>query len=234
MPDAVTTAIPESSPNARHRVRERLQHMIHSGQIKPGQKLVQRKLAAQFNVSKSLVREALLELRGLGMIDEIDKRGMFVGEQSRRRLIESNLRLVVSIAKSYRGTELSLLDRIQEGTLGLIRAVDKFDWRRGTRISTYAGYWIRTSIEQAIAAEPDPVRIPIRVRRRIRSVERTAREQEAVVGQHGDQRKLPSLVGHLQDLRAVEPGEAESVGHLHQGNALFSRLRDREVEIASR
>jgi len=81
--------LPESSPNARHRVRERLQHMIHSGQIKPGQKLVQRKLAAQFNVSKSLVREALLELRGLGMIDEIDKRGMFVGEQSRRRLIES-------------------------------------------------------------------------------------------------------------------------------------------------
>src|SRR5688572_33032286 len=78
-----------SSPNARHRVRERLQLMIHSGQIKPGQKLVQRKLATEFNVSKSLVREALLELRGLGMIDEIDKRGMFVGEQSRRRLVES-------------------------------------------------------------------------------------------------------------------------------------------------
>ena len=85
----IASNVPESSPNARHRVRERLQHMIHSGQIKPGQKLVQRKLAAQFNVSKSLVREALLELRGLGMIDEIDKRGMFVGEQSRRRLIES-------------------------------------------------------------------------------------------------------------------------------------------------
>ena len=116
-------------------------------------------------------------------------------ESARSRLIESNLRLVVTIAKTYHGTELSLLDRIQEGTLGLIRAVDKFDWRRGTRISTYAAYWIRASIEQAIAAEPDPVRIPIRVRRRIRSVERIAREQEVELGRRATPDEIARVMG---------------------------------------
>jgi RNA polymerase primary sigma factor len=116
-------------------------------------------------------------------------------EAARSRLIESNLRLVVAVAKTYRNTKLSLIDLIQEGTLGLLRAVDKFDWRRETKLSTYAGYWIRSSIEHAIAAEPDPIRIPIRVRSRLRAVERVAREQKVELGRRATLDEIAELVG---------------------------------------
>lgn len=108
-------------------------------------------------------------------------------DAARRRLIESNLRLVVAIARTYRGTRLPLFDLIQEGTLGLIRAVDKFDWRRGTRFATYAGYWIRAGIEQSIAANAEPIRVPIRVQRRVRLLDTFAREHRARLG------RAPSL-----------------------------------------
>jgi RNA polymerase primary sigma factor len=114
---------------------------------------------------------------------------------ARQRLIESNLRLVVAIAKTYRHTELPLLDLIQEGTLGLIRAVDKFDWRRGTRLSTYAGYWIRMSIEDASASDADPIRMPIRVRRRLRAVQRVERELEAAAGRKPTLAELAEAAG---------------------------------------
>jgi RNA polymerase primary sigma factor len=110
---------------------------------------------------------------------ELAKQAERGDRQARRRLIESNLRLVVAIAKTYRRDQLPLLDLIQDGAVGLIRAVDKFDWRRRTRLSTYAAYWIRMSIEEALAAAAEPIRIPIRLQRRIRAVERTAADLEA-------------------------------------------------------
>ena len=73
-------------------------------------------------------------------------------EAARRQFIQSNLRLVVSIAKRYQGTGLSLLDLIQEGNLGLEHAVDKFDWRRGFKFSTYATFWIRQAVQRGLAA----------------------------------------------------------------------------------
>jgi RNA polymerase primary sigma factor len=101
---------------------------------------------------------------------------------ARQRLVESNLRLVVTIARSYRSAGADLLDLIQEGTLGLMRAADGYDWRRGTKFSTYAAWWIRHGIVQALAASSHPIRLPDSVRERLTAVRRAERELTASLG----------------------------------------------------
>jgi RNA polymerase primary sigma factor len=103
-------------------------------------------------------------------------------EQAKERLINANLRLVVSVAKRYQRQGIPLLDLIQEGTLGLIRASEKFDWRRGNKFSTYAIWWIRQAIDRAVCNQAEPIRIPVHVHERRRRLARTrqalARELE--------------------------------------------------------
>jgi RNA polymerase primary sigma factor len=98
-------------------------------------------------------------------------------EQAKERLINANLRLVVSVAKHYQRPGIAILDLIQEGTLGLIRASEKFDWRRGTKFSTYAVWWIRQAVDRAVCNQADPLRLPVHIHERRR---RLARARQAL------------------------------------------------------
>jgi RNA polymerase primary sigma factor len=125
--------------------------------------------------------------------------------EAKQRMVKSNLRLVVSIAKHYQGQHVPLVDLIQEGMFGLIRAVEKFDWRRGLKFSTYATPWVRQSIERGIAYKARTIRVPVHVLQRERKIGRAAPGLVAKLGREPTDEELAAAVElpvqHVQEVR---------------------------------
>jgi RNA polymerase primary sigma factor len=128
-------------------------------------------------------------------------------EVARRKLIESNLRLVMSITRNYTRADVPLLDLIQEGNLGLMRAVDKFDWTMGFKLSTYATWWIRQAVQRALAEQSRTIRLPVHIADQVRRVQRARRtlgqqlSRDPSMDEIATETELtPKRVGELLDL----------------------------------
>jgi RNA polymerase primary sigma factor len=188
--DCVRRAVEDFKPLERDvaRVQRKMEDPSAAGT--PGQRDLRKELRQLTGRIQQLEEDCGASATELKRTLQIIERGEVEADAAKKQLIEANLRLVVSIAKRYTNRGLQFLDLIQEGNIGLMKAVDKFNYRRGYKFSTYATWWVRQAITRAIADQARTIRIPVHMIETINKLVRTQRKLQQELGREPSTEEL--------------------------------------------